>query len=57
LGCRLEQQKFSQHGFAVYEVTEVETMLKAAGFTKITTVSGKSTHHQEFFCTCGVAGS
>lgn len=53
----LEQQKFSQHGFAVYEVTEVETMLKAAGFTKITTVPGKSTHHQEFFCTCGVAGS
>ncbi len=52
----LEKQKFSQHGFAAYEVTEVETMLKNAGFTKISTVSGKSTRRQEFFCTCGVAG-
>jgi SAM-dependent methyltransferase len=53
----LDKQKFSQHGFAAYEVAEVETMLKTAGFTKISTVSSKSTRHQEFFCTCGIASS
>ncbi|AFZ59629.1 class I SAM-dependent methyltransferase [Anabaena cylindrica FACHB-243] len=51
----LDKQKFSQHGFVAYEVAEVEMMLKTAGFTEISTFSGKSTHHQEFFCTCGLA--
>jgi len=51
----LDNQKFSQHGFIAYEVAEIETMLKTAGFSKISTVSNKSTSHQEFFCTCGLA--
>ncbi|MEB3233207.1 MAG: class I SAM-dependent methyltransferase [Leptolyngbyaceae bacterium] len=49
----LEQQKLAQHGFAVYEITEVEMMMSKAGFTQIKTVSGNSSH-QEFFCTSGV---
>ncbi len=49
----LEQKKLAQHGFAIYEVTEVEMMMSRAGFTQIKTVSGNSSH-QEFFCTSGV---
>jgi SAM-dependent methyltransferase len=49
----LRKQKFSQHGFISYEVTEIEMMLQTAGFTQIVTVSGKSDQHQEFFCTLG----
>lgn len=52
----LEQQKLAQHGFAVYEVTEVEMMMSRAGFTQIKTISGNSSH-QEFFCTLGLRGS
>jgi len=50
----LNKQKFSQHGFAAYEVAEVEMMLNNAGFTKISTFSSQSNRNQEFFCTCGV---
>lgn len=53
----LEQQNFSQHGFATYEVSQVECMLKSAGFSNISTVSGKSHRHQEFFCTSGIVDS
>ena len=49
----LEKQRFSQHGFITYEVTEIEMMLQTEGFTQIVTVSGKSDQHQEFFCTLG----
>ncbi|MBW4658223.1 MAG: methyltransferase domain-containing protein [Drouetiella hepatica Uher 2000/2452] len=51
----LDQQKFSQHGFVAYEVTEVEAMLKIAGFIEIETFSGRSSRHQTFFCTSGTA--
>ncbi len=50
----LEQQKFPQHGFIAYETTEVEMMLKMAGFSSIKTVSRQSDRHQEFFCTTGI---
>lgn len=53
----LDQQKFSQHGFATYEVSQVEMMLKSAGFSDISTVSGQSDRHQEFFCTSGIVDS
>lgn len=53
----LDQQKFSQHGFATYDVNEVEMMLQRAGFSNIRTVSGKSDRHQEFFCTSGIVAS
>ncbi|MDX2270398.1 MAG: methyltransferase domain-containing protein [Cyanobacteriota bacterium] len=53
----LDQQKFSQHGFATYDVSEVEMMVEMAGFASISTVSGQSNHHQEFFCTSGIAVS
>lgn len=52
----LEQQKLAQHGFAVYEVTEVEMMMRRAGFTRIKTVSGNNSH-QKFFCTSGLRDS
>lgn len=52
----LEQQKLIQHGFAAYEVTEVERLMSKAGFTQIKTFSGKS-RYQEFFCTSGVTRS
>jgi arsenite methyltransferase len=52
----LERQKLAQHGFAVYEVAEVEMMMSKEGFIHIKTVSGNS-DHQEFFCTSGVARS
>ncbi|MEA5616614.1 class I SAM-dependent methyltransferase [Cronbergia sp. UHCC 0137] len=48
----LEQKKFTQHGFTAYETTQIETILKAAGFTEINTISHQDTHHQQFFCTC-----
>lgn len=51
----LDQQLFSQHGFAAYDVAEVETMMSIAGFTTIKTVFGTSDRHPEFFCTSGVA--
>ncbi|NJK28094.1 MAG: hypothetical protein HC925_05740 [Coleofasciculaceae cyanobacterium SM2_3_26] len=35
-------------------MSQVETMLKSAGFSNISTVSGKSDRHQEFFCTAGI---
>lgn len=47
----LDQKKLSQHGFATYEVSQVEMLLKIAGFSDISTVSGTSDRHQEFFCT------
>lgn len=53
----LEQQKFSQHGFMTYEVSQVEMMLKSAGVSNIRTISDKSDRHQEFFCTSGIVGS
>ncbi|NJR38363.1 MAG: class I SAM-dependent methyltransferase [Leptolyngbyaceae cyanobacterium CSU_1_4] len=49
----LEQQKLSCHGFATYEVAEVETMMRTAGFTCIKTVVGTS-DRPKFFCTSGV---
>lgn len=53
----LEQQQFSQHGFATYEVSQVEMMFKSAGFRDISTASGKSDRHQAFFCTSGIVDS
>ncbi len=50
----LEQKSFSRHGFTTYEVSQVELMLKSAGFSNIDTVSGKIDRHQEFFCTSGI---
>lgn len=53
----LDRQKFSLYGFATYEVSQVEMMLKIAGFSDISTVSGRSDRHQEFFCTVGTVAS
>lgn len=53
----LDQQKFSQHGFVTYEVSEVEMMLKMASFSSINTVSSRSDRYQTFFCTSGIVDS
>lgn len=47
----LSKQKFAEHGFIGYEVSEIEASLKLAGFINVTTITGHSDRHQEFFCT------
>ncbi len=47
----LSKQKFAEHGFIGYEVSEIEAILKIAGFVNVTTITGHSDRHQEFFCT------
>lgn len=47
----LSKQKFADHGFIGYEVSEIESILKLAGFVNVTTITGHSDRHQEFFCT------
>ncbi|MEO0405772.1 MAG: class I SAM-dependent methyltransferase [Cyanobacteria bacterium P01_A01_bin.135] len=49
----LEAQQATQFGFQAYEVSEVETFIKAAGFEKIETSSGESPSNGTFFCTRG----
>ena len=51
----LEKQKFADHGFIGYEVSEIEAALKMAGFVNVTTITGYSDRHQEFFCTIATA--
>lgn len=50
----LEQKKLSQHSFSAYEPSEVETMMKLAGFREIQTVSHQSDRTYQFFCTFGI---
>lgn len=51
----LRKQKFAEHGFIGYEVSEIESALKMAGFVNVTTITGYSDRHQEFFCTIATA--
>ncbi|PZU95288.1 MAG: class I SAM-dependent methyltransferase [Pseudanabaena sp.] len=51
----LSKQKFAEHGFIGYEVAEIEASLKLAGFINVTTITGNSDRHQEFFCTSATA--
>ncbi len=50
----LEQSHWTQAGFQAYEVTEVESHLKTAGFERIQTRSRKSKKNGLFFCTVGI---
>ena len=51
----LEARGFTQHGFRAYDVAEMETALKTAGFIEIQTSSDESNSNGQFFCTSGVA--
>ena len=42
------------HGFTLYELAEVETMLAAAGFGEITTTDGNDPKQGQFHCVCAV---
>ena len=42
------------HGFTLYELAEVETMLAAAGFGEITTTNGNDPEQGRFHCVCAV---
>ncbi|PSN12320.1 class I SAM-dependent methyltransferase [filamentous cyanobacterium CCT1] len=49
----LERQGLTQHGFTAYETAEVEALLRAAGFTAVSTRDGGDRAEQTF-CTDGV---
>ena len=51
----LEQTKLALHGFITYEVVEVESLMRSAGFADIKTVSASSRGNGKFFCTSGKA--
>lgn len=44
-----------KHGFRLYDLAEVEALLKAAGFTAIETVSANDSEQGLFYCMTGVA--
>lgn len=49
----LIEQNLTQYNFQAYEVEEVETLLKQAGFTQVSTVSAQNGKNLQFFCTSG----
>ena len=51
----LEQTRLANYGFITYEVVEVESLMRSAGFADIKTVSARSRGNGEFFCTSGKA--
>jgi arsenite methyltransferase len=44
-----------KHGFRLYELSEVEELLKVAGFTSIEAVSATDSEQGMFYCVSGVA--
>ena len=45
------------HGFTLYELADVETMLAAAGFSEINTANGDDPEQGLFHCVCAVNAS
>ena len=45
------------HGFTLYELADVETMLAAAGFSEINTANGDAPEQGLFHCVCAVNAS
>jgi len=51
----LEQWPGHEHGFNLYELSEVEDLLATAGFSGISTRTGHDTAQGEFYCLTAVA--
>ena len=51
----LEQWPGHVHGFRLYERSEVESLLAAAGFSGIATRTGHDREQGEFYCVSGIA--
>ncbi len=49
----LERQGLTEHGFNAYKTAEVEALLRAAGFTGVSTKGDRRDRPQEIFCTSG----
>ena len=51
----LEKRAFTRHGIRLFQVTEVQELMEAAGFREVTLVPGRD-RHREFRCAIGRKG-